>query len=258
VSNASDKQLHNVTNTGFIMNKRLSGICLLFFGMGLFNVAAAETTSQDEITKALSAFFPDVKPEISPSPMAGVSEVLIGPNLMYISNDGKYLLQGSLIDLKTRTDISEARRNAIRVDALNELGEENMIIFPAKDQKHVITVFTDIDCGYCRKLHAEMDKYNEEGITVRYLMFPRAGIPSPSYDKAVAVWCNKDKQDAMTRSKLGETLPKASCDNPIKEEYELGQLLGVRGTPAIIMEDGGMLPGYVPAARLSKALEAGT
>ena len=133
-----------------------------------------------------------------------------------------------------------------------------MIVFPAKEQKHVITVFTDIDCGYCRKLHAEMDKYNEEGITVRYLMFPRAGVDSPSYKKAVTVWCSKDQLDAMTRAKNGENLPNLTCDNPIQEEYELGQLIGVRGTPAIVMDDGGMLPGYVPAARLAKALEAGS
>ncbi|MGB5427920.1 MAG: bifunctional protein-disulfide isomerase/oxidoreductase DsbC [Gammaproteobacteria bacterium] len=241
------------------MNKRLTGVCVLFFGMSFFNLSAAETSAQADITKSLTAIFPGITPDsIAPSPMDGVSEVLIGPRLMYISNDGKYLLQGSLIDLKTRVDISEERRNAIRLDALNDMGEENMIIFPAKDEKHTITVFTDIDCGYCRKLHAEMDKYNEEGITVRYLMFPRAGIDSPSYEKAVSVWCNKDKQDALTRSKLGETVPKASCDNPIKEQYELGQLIGVRGTPAIIMEDGAMLPGYVPAARLAKALQAGS
>ena len=241
------------------MNKRFSGICLLFLGMSLFNLSVAETSTQEAITKSLSNIFPGITPdEITPSPMEGVSEVLIGPRLMYISNDGKYLLQGSLIDLKTRTDISEERRNGIRLDALKELGEEKMIVFPAKEQKHTITVFTDIDCGYCRKLHGEMDKYNAEGITVRYLMFPRAGIDSPSFNKAVTVWCSKDQQDAMTRSKSGENLPNASCDNPIKEEYELGQLLGVQGTPAIIMEDGAMLPGYVPAARLAKVLEAGS
>jgi len=241
------------------MNKRFTGICLLFLGMSLFNLSVAETSTQEAITKSLSSIFPGVTPDnITPSPMEGVSEVLIGPRLMYISNDGKYLLQGSLIDLKTRTDISEERRNGIRMDALNELGEEKMIVFPAKEQKHTITVFTDIDCGYCRKLHGEMDKYNAEGITVRYLMFPRAGIDSPSFKKAVTVWCSKDQLDAMTRSKSGENLPNASCDNPIKEEYELGQLLGVQGTPAIIMEDGAMLPGYVPAARLAKVLEAGS
>jgi len=241
------------------MIKRFSGICLLFLSMSLFNLSVADTGAQEAITKSLSKIFPGVTPDkIAPSPMEGVSEVLIGPRLMYVSNDGKYLLQGSLIDLKTRTDIGEERRNGIRLDALNDLGEEKMIVFPAKEQKHVITVFTDIDCGYCRKLHGEMDKYNEKGITVRYLMFPRAGIGSASYKKAVSVWCSKDQQDAMTRSKSGENVPNATCDNPVKEEYELGQLIGVRGTPAIIMEDGAMLPGYVPAARLVKALEAGT
>jgi thiol:disulfide interchange protein DsbC len=241
------------------MIKRFSGISLLFLSMSLFNLSVADTGAQEAITKSLSSIFPGVTPDrIAPSPMAGVSEVLIGPRLMYISNDGKYLLQGSLIDLKTRVDIGEERRNGIRLDALNDLGEKKMIIFPAKEQKHTITVFTDIDCGYCRKLHDEMDKYNAEGITVRYLMFPRAGIDSPSYKKAVTVWCDKDPQKAMTRAKSGENLPNASCDNPVKEEYELGQLLGVRGTPAIIMEDGAMLPGYVPAARLVQALEAGT
>ena len=241
------------------MIKRFSGISLLFLGMSLFNFSVADTGAQEAITKSLSSIFPGITPDkIAPSPMAGVSEVLIGPRLMYVSNDGKYLLQGSLIDLKTRVDIGEERRNGIRLDALNDLGEDKMIVFPAKEQKHVITVFTDIDCGYCRKLHDEMDKYNAEGITVRYLMFPRAGIDSPSYKKAVTVWCSKDQQDAMTRSKSGETLENASCDNPVKEEYELGQMIGVRGTPAIIMEDGAMLPGYVPAARLVKALEAGS
>ena len=116
------------------MNKRLYGVCVLLFGMSLFNFSAAETSAQADITKSLSAVFPGITPDsITPSPMDGVSEVLIGPRLMYISNDGKYLLQGSLVDLETRVDISEARRNAIRVDALNDLGEEIMIIFPAKD-----------------------------------------------------------------------------------------------------------------------------
>lgn len=240
------------------MNKRITGLCLLLAGACFINVSVAADKTQENITKSLSRIFPDVTPTISPSPMEGVSEVLIGPRLMYVSNDGKYLLQGSLIDLNTRMDISEERRNEIRLDALNDLGEDKMIVFPAKQQKHVITVFTDIDCGYCRKLHAEMDKYNDEGITVRYLMFPRAGVGSPSWKKAVTVWCSKDQQDAMTRSKNGESLPNQECDNPVKEEYELGQLIGVRGTPAIVMDDGGMLPGYVPAARLAKALAAGS
>ena len=240
------------------MKRQLKGICLLILGMGLSGLSLAATADQDAIKKSLQGIFPDVTPsEITPSPMAGVSEVLIGPRLFYVSNDGKYLLQGSLIELATRTDISKTRRNGIRMDALNKLGEENMIVFPASDSKHTITVFTDIDCGYCRKLHDEMDQYNAKGITVRYLAFPRSGVGSVSYNKAVSVWCEKDRQTAMTRSKAGEELPKADCDNPVKDEYELGQMLGISGTPAIILEDGSLLPGYIPAAKLATALDKG-
>lgn len=241
------------------MKKRFVSICLLFLGISLSGLSLAETAANAAITKSLGGVFPGVTPSaISPSPMAGVSEVLIGPRLFYVSNDGKYLLQGSLIDLETRIDISEERRNGIRLTAINDLGEENMIVFPAKDSRHTITVFTDIDCGYCRKLHGEIAQYNDKGITVRYLAFPRAGVGSASYNKAVSVWCEKDKQAAMTRSKAGETLPKAECNNPVKEEYELGQMIGVNGTPAIILEDGSMLPGYIPPAKLAAALDQGS
>jgi thiol:disulfide interchange protein DsbC len=240
------------------MKKLITGICLLFLGMSLSSISLAEPAANEAINKSLQGVFPGIAPsEINPSPIAGVSEVLIGPRLFYVSNDGKYLLKGSLIELATRTDISEARRNGIRLDALNKLGEENMIVFPAKDSRHTITVFTDIDCGYCRKLHSEIVQYNEQGITVRYLAFPRSGINSPSYNKAVSVWCDKDRQAAMTRSKAGEDLPKADCDNPVKDEYELGQMLGINGTPAIILEDGTLLPGYIPPAKLAAALDQG-
>jgi thiol:disulfide interchange protein DsbC len=186
----------------------------------------------------------------------GVSEVLMGPAVFYITNDGRYLFQGSLIDMKTREDLSETRRKETRIAAINDFGEDRMIIFPAKEPRHTITVFTDIDCGYCRKLHSEIDKYNAAGITVRYLLYPRSGPNSPSYDKAVSVWCKEDRRQALTDAKAGIQLAKADCDNPVKEEYDLGGLIGVRGTPAIILEDGEMLPGYVPANKLAKSLDA--
>jgi len=241
------------------MNKRLSAACLLLLGAGLFNVSVADDGARDTVLKSVQKLFPGITADsVSPSPMDGVSEVVIGPRLLYVSNDGKYLLQGSLIDLASKTDVSEERRGQIRIAALDKLGQDKMIIFPAKDEKHVITVFTDIDCGYCRKLHGDMKKYNAEGITVRYLSFPRGGLQSPSYAKAVTVWCSDDQQAALTDSKQGKDLPGKTCDNPVKEEYELGQMLGVRGTPAIITDTGAMLPGYVPPARLAAALDAGT
>jgi thiol:disulfide interchange protein DsbC len=242
---------------GSIMTKQIAGLCLLLLTLTGVNIGAAESESQTAIRQSLGKVLPGVTPdEIRPSPMQGVSEVLVGPRLFYISNDGKYLLQGSLIDLETRKDISEERRKGIRLDAINKVGSDNMIVFPAEKERHTITVFTDIDCGYCRKLHKEIDQFNAEGITVRYLMFPRAGIDSPSYNKAVSVWCADDRRAALTHAKLGEDVATRTCDNPVKDQYELGGLLGVTGTPALILDNGELLPGYVPAKRLAQALDA--
>jgi len=130
-----------------------------------------------------------------------------------------------------------------------------MIIFKPEKVKHVVTVFTDIDCGYCRKLHGEMDNYLAEGIEVRYMMYPRAGAGSESYKKAVAVWCSDDRNAAMTRSKQGKALDMKTCDNPIDQHMQLVQQLGARGTPFIVLESGDTQPGYVPAKQLAKLLD---
>jgi thiol:disulfide interchange protein DsbC len=240
-----------------MMITRIVTACLLVPALALSTVVLAEPGKHAAIEQSLKKVLPDIPiDKITPSPVDGVSEVLMGPTVFYITNDGKYLFQGSLIDMKTRENLSETRRKEIRIAAINDFGEDRMIIFPAKEPRHTITVFTDIDCGYCRKLHNEMDKYNAEGITVRYLLYPRSGPNSPSFEKAVSVWCKEDRRQALTDAKAGIELAKADCDNPVKEEYELGGLVGVRGTPAIILEDGEMLPGYIPANKLSKALDA--
>ena len=218
--------------------------------------ALAGDDSGKLIRAAVGKILPDMEiTEITPSPLAGISEVIIGSKLFYVSNDGKYLMQGSLIELATRTDLSEQRMQGIRLAVIKDIKKSDMIIFPAKDERHVITVFTDIDCGYCRKLHSEIKSYNDLGITVQYLLFPRSGPDTPSYDKAVSVWCSKDRQQALTRAKAGETLATASCDNPVRAQYVIGQQMGVRGTPAILLEDGELLPGYVPAIKLADELE---
>jgi thiol:disulfide interchange protein DsbC len=239
-----------------IMTKQITGICLLLLTLTGFNAAAADPDSNAVIKQSLAMALPGITPDqIKASPMQGVSEVLVGPRLFYVSNDGKYLLTGGIIDLNTRKDIGEERRKGIRLDAINKIGIDNMIVFPAEKERHTITVFTDLDCGYCRKLHKEIDQFNAEGITVRYLMFPRAGIGSPSYDKAVSVWCSDDRAAALTLAKAGGEITPRKCDNPVKDEYELGGMLGVTGTPALILDNGELLPGYVPAKRLAKALD---
>ena len=243
------------------MQKRIIKLCLSLLAMAvagytITGYAIAESADHAAIQKSLQSLLPEFKADkITPSPINGISEVMIGPQLFYVTNDGKYLFQGSLIDIKTRTDISEERRKSARLDAVNAMGDDNMIVFPASKPRHTITVFTDIDCGYCRKLHKEVDQLNARGITVRYMLFPRSGVNTASYDKAVSVWCEDDRNAALTDSKSGKTLPKGNCDNPVKAHMDLGKLLGVKGTPAMVLDDGELLPGYIPAARLSKELD---
>lgn len=239
------------------MNRRLISAALLLLCNAVCMTALAAPDTDEAIRKSLHRVLPATPPDkITASPVAGLSEVQIGPRLIYVTNDGKYLFQGSLIDLETREDISETSRKAIRIAAINGIGEENMIVFPAENSRHTITVFTDVDCGYCRKLHSEMDQYNEQGITVRYLFYPRSGINTPSYYTAVSVWCEEDRRKAITDAKLGKAVPRKDCPNPVKDEYELGQSLGIRGTPAIILDDGDLLPGYIPPEQLARALDA--
>jgi len=238
------------------MQKRMIKLFLPLIVVVMAGYAVAGDSNRAVIEKSLQSIAPGFKvDEIAPSPINGVSEVLVGPRLFYVTNDGKYLFQGSLIDIESRTDLSEERRKAARLKAVNAVSEDDMIIFPAKNPRHTITVFTDIDCGYCRKLHKEIDQFNANGITVRYLMFPRSGIDTPSYYKAVSVWCEKDRNAALTEAKAGKVLPRAECDNPVKANMELGELLGVTGTPAMVLDNGELLPGYVPAARLARVLD---
>ena len=231
--------------------------CLPVLAFAAMNTVLADPGSQEAIETSLRKVLPDMKTDqIRPSPIEGVSEVQVGPRLFYVTNDGKYLLQGSLIDLHTRQDISENRRKTFRLEAVNALGEQNMIVFPAKNPRHTITVFTDVDCTYCRKMHKEVNRYNDLGITVRYLLYPRSGANTPSYYKAVTVWCNGNRQDALTRAKAGEELKSLDCANPVKAMMELGQSMDLQGTPAIVLDDGEMVPGYVPPEKLAQALDA--
>jgi thiol:disulfide interchange protein DsbC len=136
--------------------------------------------------------------------------------------------------------------------------EKDMIVFPAKNEKYVVTVFTDPSCGYCRKLHQEITNYNELGITVRYLAFPRGGTQSKTFEEMQQIWCATDQKDALTMAKKGRSLKQSAlnrrCDQTIQKQYELGVALGINGTPAIVLEDGRMLPGYYPAQDLLKTL----
>jgi thiol:disulfide interchange protein DsbC len=161
-----------------------------------------------------------------------------------------------VVDLKKRENLTETKRKEARLTAINDLGEDSMIIFAPEAAKYSVTVFTDIECGYCRRLHQQMADYNRLGITIRYLAFPRAGVPSDTYDQMVSVWCADDPQQAMTAAKAGKRVEPKQCTNPVRKQYELGQAVGVRGTPTMILEDGEVLPGYVPPQQLVQMLES--
>ena len=216
-----------------------------------------DKATEDKIRNSLSVLLPGLQPdEIRTSPLDNLYEVTFGGRIVYLTADGRYLIQGKIIDLETRTEITEDRLSELKMAALARVGEDQMVIFGPEDAKDTITVFTDIDCGFCRKLHAEMARYNEEGIRIRYLFYPRAGIGSDSYNKAVSVWCADDRRTAMDKAKAGQEIQAKTCENPVEEHYNLGQTMSISGTPALLLEGGELVPGYVPAHKLRKALDA--
>ena len=212
---------------------------------------------EQAIKQVLGESMPSLKIDsVQPTQIQGLYEVIAGPNLLYISSDGKYLLQGKLIDVEARKDLTEEKLAGIRVKAVKQVGTDQMIIYKPEKNKYTVSVFTDIDCGYCRKLHSEIDQYLAEGITIQYLFFPRAGKGSESYNKAVSVWCAEDRNIALTDAKNGKDPEEKACENPVDTHMKLGEELGTRGTPMLITEKGTVYPGYMPAKTLVKALQS--
>lgn len=194
---------------------------------------------------------------IADSPVAGVLQVMTERGIFYVSQDSKYLLHGRIynMDEEMRNE-TEAALVGVRKEGIAQFASDT-IEFKADNEKHVISVFTDITCGYCRKLHNEISEYNKHGITVRYLAFPRAGLGSKGFDDMVSVWCSDNKQEAMTNAKAGADIDAKSCETKVAEQYQFGQRVGVTGTPAIVFPDGSMEPGYRPAEQLAQMLAAG-
>lgn len=206
---------------------------------------------------AIAAKIPGTKPDdLRESPIPGVYELTQGTDIAYISSDGRYAIAGDLYDVESNDNLTEKSRRAERVKLIASVPESEMVVFAPKDPKYTVTVFTDVDCTYCRKLHSQINEYNRLGIKVRYMFFPRSGPDTESWEKADEVWCSKDRKEALTRAKRGEALnaPKHCPNSPVARQYALGQDVGVRGTPAIVLANGEMLPGYLPPAMLAQHL----
>lgn len=238
------------------MGRKIQGF-LLAGALGVLAFSAVAGEGEESVRAALQKWLPEMEPQsIHSTPIPGIYEVILEGQVYYLSQDGRYLMQGQLIDLMTRTNLTEARLKVKRTAALSELNEKNMIVFSPQDPKYTVSIFTDIDCPYCRRLHQQVEDYNELGIKIRYLAFPRAGIGSSSYDKAVKVWCAEDRHQAMTRAKAGKPVENTSqCENPVAKQFNLGLSLGVNATPSLILEDGTLLPGFIPPQALASYLE---
>jgi thiol:disulfide interchange protein DsbC len=194
--------------------------------------------------------------ELRATPIPGVYELTRGFDIAYVTADGKYAFSGDLIELNGSNNLTEERRRDLRIKAIDAFPENQMLIFAPKQPKYTVTVFTDVDCPYCRKLHSQIAEYNHLGIRVRYLLYPRTGPNTSSWTKAEQVWCSSDRNDALTRAKLGQELKVKPCaDNPVARSYQLGQDFAVQGTPAIVLANGEMLPGYVPPETLAQHLK---
>jgi thiol:disulfide interchange protein DsbC len=209
----------------------------------------------DAIRSSLSKLnLPVAIKTISESPMAGVYQVqLESGRILYASGDGQFLIQGALYDLSADQprNLTTAAEAAGIGEVINALPKDQLVIFAPDKPKTHVTIFTDVDCGYCRLLHSEVDELNALGIEVRYAAFPRSGPDQASAKIMESIWCAKDRQTAMTEAKLGNKIETLTCDNPVKEQFALGQQVGVQGTPAIFMANGVMVPGYKPAAQLA-------
>jgi thiol:disulfide interchange protein DsbC len=205
---------------------------------------------------ALKSIDPNIQVDrLSPAPIPGFREAIVGGQVLYVSDDGKYLLQGSLFDIQNKRDLSQVGISVLRRDELAKIPAQDKIVFAPAKPKHTIEVFTDIECGYCRKMHQDIAEYNRLGIAIEYLAFPRAGTASPDFRNMESVWCSPNRQKALTDAKNGVAVAPKSCTNPVNMQYQIGQKIGLQGTPMLVTREGVALPGYMPPAALLQALD---
>jgi len=220
--------------------------------------AASKGAVPADVRAKVVAKLPGARPEdVTYSPLPGLYEVTMGGMIVYVSGDGKYLLSGNVYDLDTQVNLTSARRSAVRAKALAAAKEDQMIVFGPASAKMTVTVFTDIDCGFCRRFHSQIAEINKAGVRVRYMLFPRTGPGTESWRKAEAVWCAKDRRDALTRAKKGEDLKGSSCPEAesVKTQWSFGEDLGVEGTPAIFTQTGDYIGGFLTPDQLVKTIQ---
>jgi len=245
------------------MTRLLLGVAAALGVAGLVVAAASAPAPAPPVTPleaelaAVAAHLPGARPtDIRTTPVPGIYEFKRGAELVYVTADGRFGFAGDLYRLTDRVNLSDARRRELRLALLAAVPESSMVVFAPPAPKYTITVFTDVDCTYCRALHKQIAEYNRLGVKVRYMFFPRSGPDTDSWSKAEQVWCSPDRREALTQAKLGVALKAAVCKpNPVAEQYALGQAVGLTGTPGIVTDSGELLPGYAPPDALLEELK---
>ena len=253
-----------------MLKKCLLAICVGGFALsacaagdsGAASTAANAANAPAAVRQALQKFAPGLKLDvIEPAPMPGFYQVIAAGQLVYVSADGKYMLHGDLVDLANHKSLGDAAWAQFRKAELARVPAAQRIVFAPPNPKYTVTVFTDVNCGFCRALHEHIAAFNKEGIAVDYLAWPREGVtttsgrPTPTYTEMVSVWCAADRKAAFTAAKEGHAPKPTTCDNPVKSQFDLGVKLGVTGTPTIVAEDGTMIGGYLTPEQMLKAVQ---
>lgn len=224
----------------------------------LMSFQLAANTIEDTVRSTLQQNFPQLTiNQIVPSPIADLLEVSASGTILYVSKEGRYIISGDMIDLKNKqSNLTEKSRKKARQMSLQNIGEKNMIIFSPPIPQHTVTVFTDVDCGYCRKFHQDLQQLNQLGIAIRYLAFPRSGPKSGTGEKMSKIWCAQDKKQAMTLAMDNQPITGNICpDQSVTKQFELGLMMGISGTPTLIFEDGTLIPGYLSPEKLLKTIK---
>lgn len=217
----------------------------------------AAGSAEAKVREILTQLNPRIRVDrIAAAPIPGFREVVAGGQVVYVSDDGKYLFQGGLLDIANKKDMSDVAMTKVRAEVLKTLPMEDRIVFtPAGTPKHKVVVLTDVECGYCRKFHSEIAEYTKRGIEIEYMAFPRAGLGSADYRKMVSVWCADDRKKALTDAKNDRPVPSRTCTTPVDMQYNAGLRMGLEGTPMLLTTDGEFLGGYLPPDALLQRLE---
>ena len=222
----------------------------------VFLLCASVARGADDPRAVVARQFPGTRVEdVRPTPVAGLYELVHGADIVYVSADGKYALSGDLLNLANNDNLTEAHRRVVRAKLINDVPESEMLVFGPQTPKYTVTVFTDVDCAYCRQLHSQIADYTRLGIRIRYLFYPRSGPNTQSWTKAEEVWCSGNRNEALTMAKRGVALKPQACANPVGRHYALGQSFALQGTPAIVLGDGELIGGYMTPVELLLELQ---